>query len=102
MQYVRLHDQKGGGFTAAPIGECVKEPVPGGTRMCQGTCPRWHTKIFHIGGKCDSMRVNKGKQEEFIMTMKEATAIMKNDSYKMAALSIEDRNNILINQKYRK
>lgn len=45
------------------------------------------------------MRVNKGKQEEFIMTMKEATAIMKNDSYKMAALSIEDRNNILINIK---
>lgn len=33
------------------------------------------------------------------MTMKEATAIMKNDSYKMAALSIEDRNNILINIK---
>lgn len=45
------------------------------------------------------MRVNKGKQEEFIMTMREATAIMKNDSYKMAALSIEDRNNILINIK---
>ena len=25
--------------------ECVKEPVPGGTRMCQGTCPRWHTNV---------------------------------------------------------